>query len=132
MPTCLIQHVNAALLIAVPGLYVVRAQDQRPLRGRWLVAISVVVATFPALVWYLAMQFNLGPSIERLAIETTVPLAQLAIVVLSLRLFQTLFGRPPARFTFQDERQDNCDTLMHGLMLFVMIAGMFAVASLRR
>lgn len=123
---------NAALLIVVPGLYVVRTQDQRPLRGRWLIGIGAVVAILPAVMWYQAMQFSLGPSTETLAIQATVPLAQLVIVVLSLRLFQRLVGRPPARFTFLGERQDYCDTLMHGFMLFASISGMFAVASLRR
>lgn len=120
------------LLIAVPVLYVLRTQDQRPLRGRWLLVIVGAVAIVPAAAWYRALHLDLAWPADALAVATTVPLAQLGALVVSLSIFKWFVGRPPARFTFQAERQDNIDTLMHGFVLFVVaIGGIFLYTSFR-
>src|SRR6185437_4159088 len=124
---------GSVLLVAVPVLYVLRTQDQRPLRGRWLLVIVGAVAIVPAAAWYRALHRDLAWPAEALALATTVPMVQLGVLVLSLSVFKLFLGRPPARFTFQGERQDNIDTLMHGFVLFVVaIGGIFMYASFSR
>lgn len=123
--------VATGLVVAVPGLYVVRTKDQRPLRGLWLGWIAAIVTIVPAIAWYRALQLGFASSAANLAIATTVPFAELTLMMLSLTIFKSVVGRPPAEFTFQGQRQDNVDTLMHGLMLAVAIAGIFTYASFR-
>lgn len=123
---------SSVLLLSVPLLYILRTGDQRPLRGRWLLAVVAAVAIVPAAAWYRAWHLDLASPAKELAMATTVPLAQLGVLVLSLSAFKYFVGRPPARFTFQRERQDNIDTLMHGFILFVIgVGGMFVYTRLR-
>src|SRR6185312_15506715 len=78
---------GSVLLVAVPVLYVLRTQDQRPLRGRWLLVIVGAVAIVPAAAWYRALHRDLAWPAEALALATTVPMVQLGVLVLSLSVF---------------------------------------------
>jgi hypothetical protein len=115
--------------VGVVMLYAVRKADQRPLHGRWLLVIAAVYVIVPAVAWYEAVRLGLLRSVVRHAVALTVPLGQLALLLLALGVFERFAGRPPGQFTFHGDGQSNVDTLMHGFVFFIVGIGGFAVCA---
>jgi hypothetical protein len=122
-----IDLLTRGLLVIVPTLYGVRAYDQWPLRGVWLGVITAVVAGVPVMAWYLAWQAAFAGAAVDFAMASSVPVAQLIVLLLAIQIFKYLVGRPPAAFVFHQHGQENSDTLMHGFVLFVIMTGGIAV-----
>ena len=80
---------SLVLVTAVPLLYVLRTDDQRPLRGKCLLGITAVVAVMPPLAWYCALGTGPAAALHQAA-AAAVPLAQLGALVLSTRTYPTL------------------------------------------
>lgn len=115
--------VCGVLVTAVPTLYATRTNDQRPLRGAWLLVIAAVFVIAPAIEWHEALSVGFTRSVLRHAVAITIPLAQFSLLLASVRVFKSLVGGPPGRFTLHGHGQSNVDTLMRGFVLFVIGVG---------
>lgn len=119
---------RVVLLVTIPGLYVVRTDDGRPLRGRWLSLITAMVCCFVFMVWYVTLLANFQDKHIRFATAATVPLLQLVLLVAVLKFFSHVVGRSPASFVFHGSKQSGLDTLMHGYVFLILMIGGIALS----
>src|ERR1700730_2111159 len=107
----------------IPMTYIMRRDNRMPIRGVWLPILAGFVAVLCVLGWTLAWRSGFDPRSLRLAIVASVPVAQLAALVVALQVFYAAFGRLPDGFTLGGTAQSNADVTMHAFVVFVLMLG---------
>jgi hypothetical protein len=114
----------AAVVVTVaiiPITYIMRPDNRMPVRGVWLPILGGFVAVLCVIGWAVAWRSGFDSQSVRLAIVASVPVAQLAALVVSLYLFYASLGRLPDGFSIGGGARSNADVLMHAFVVFALM-----------
>jgi len=105
----------------IPMTYIIRRDNRMPIQGVWRPILAGFVAVLCVIGWSVAWRSGFDSQSVRLAIVASVPVAQLAALVVTSYLFYALLGRLPDGFTIGGGARSNADVLMHAFVVFALM-----------